>query len=115
MFNLTYSQYLDENNCLKAKTLRKIINGRKFHELNRKLRQELVGMDGATIVDYDGTIVAIGAIIKIEAGSTGGGRLAATKTLSRYGVSIKISTDGVMQGFVNDKRTNTPKPIFSIG
>ena len=72
-------------------------------------------MDGATIVDYDGTIVAIGAIIKIEAGSTGGGRLAATKTLSRYGVSIKISTDGVMQGFVNDKRTNTPKPIFSIG
>lgn len=115
VFNLTYSQYLDENNCLKAKTLRKIINGRKFHELNRKLRQELVGMDGATIVDYDGTIVAIGAIIKIEAGSTGGGRLAATKTLSRYGVSIKISTDGVMQGFVNDKRTNTPKPIFSIG
>ncbi len=115
VYNLSFAEYQDENNCLKAKTLRKIINGRKFHELNRKLREELVGMDGATIVDFDGTIVATGAIIKIEAGSTGGGRLAATKTLSKYGVAIKISTDGVMQGFVNDKRTNTSKPIFSIG
>lgn len=115
ILNFDYNEYLDENKCLKTKTLRKIINGRKFHELNRKLREELVAMDGATIVDYDGTIVATGAIIKIEAGSTGGGRLAATKTLSKYGVSIKISTDGTMEGFVFDKRTNSPKPLFSIG
>ena len=115
MFQFPYDKYLDDNKCLKTKTLRKIINGRKFHELNRKVREELVGMDGATIVDYDGTIVATGAIIKIEAGSTGGGRLAATKTLARYGVSIKVSTDGILQGFVFDKRTNSSKPIFSIG
>ena len=72
-------------------------------------------MDGATIIDFDGTIVAVGAILKIEAGSTGGGgRLAATKGLSKYGVSIKISQDGIMQGFCFDKKENAPKQLFIV-
>ena len=84
----SFESFLHEDKCAKSAALIKIINGRKFHELNRKLRQELIGIDGATIIDYEGNILAVGAIIKIEAGSVGGGRLAAAKTLSNYGISI---------------------------
>ena len=92
-----------------------MIGNKKFHELSRKLREEIVGMDGATIIDYDGTIIAAGAIIKIEAGSKAGGRLAATQTLARYGVSLKISQDGIIQGYTYDKKAFKAKHIFSVG
>ena len=92
----------------------KIISGRKFHELDRTLLAELVAIDGAIVVDYDGTIIAAGAIIKIEAGSLGGGRLAATKSMAKYGVAIKVSQDGIMQGFSADKHGKV-KQIFNVG
>ena len=66
-------------------------------------------------LDSDGYIVAVGAIIKINAGSSGGGRLAAAKQLSEYGVAIKISADGTIEGFSYDKNTSTSKAIFSAG
>ena len=71
--------------------------------------------DGAVVIDYDGKILAVGAIIKIEAGSSGGGRLAAAKTLSNYGISIKISNDGSIQGFKMDRNKLRARSIFVIG
>ena len=115
MYNVPYLTFLQEQNCVKAQSLRKIINGKPFHELSRRLRQELVSMDGATVVDSDGTIIAVGAILKIEAGSEGGGRLAAATTLSKYGVAIKISQDGIIKAFYPEKKTNKPKLLFSVG
>ena len=111
----TYDEFLNREACTKANALKSIIRGKKFHELSRKFRAEMLAMDGATIVDYDGTIIAAGAIVKIEAGSSGGGRLAATKTLAKYGVAIKISMDGMMQCFYFDKKTNKSKVLFSVG
>ena len=93
----------------------KLIVGRKFQELDRKFRQELIAIDGAVVVDYDVKILAVGAIIKIEAGSSGGGRLAAAKTLSNYGISIKISNDGSIQGFKMDRNKLRARSIFVIG
>ena len=110
-----FDQFLLEEKCLKTSVIRKLINGRKFQELDRKFRQELIAIDGAVVIDYDGKILAVGAIIKIEAGSTGGGRLAAAKTLSNYGISIKISNDGSMQGFKMDRNKLRARPIFAIG
>lgn len=110
-----FEKFLTEEKCSKSANLIKIINGRKFQELGRKLRQELIAIDGATIIDYDGNILAVGAIIKIEAGSTGGGRLAAAKTLSNYGVSMKISNDGRIEGFRMDRSKLRVKPLFVIG
>ena len=81
MYNVPYSTFLQQQQCIKVECLRKIIMGKPFHELGRKLRQELVSMDGATVIDSDGTIIAAGAILKIEAGSEGGGRQAAATTL----------------------------------
>lgn len=110
-----FDEFLFEERSAKSAALIKLIRGRKFQELDRKFRQEIIAIDGATVIDYDGTIIAAGAIIKIEAGSSGGGRLAAAKTLSNYGISIKISNDGSMQGFKIDKNKLRARPIFVIG
>lgn len=109
-----FDKFLTDEKCVKSATLIKLIGGKKFQELDRKLRQELIAMDGATVIDYDGTVLAVGAIIKIEAGSTGGGRLAAAKTLSNYGIAIKISNDGTMQGFKMDRNKLRAKTVFVI-
>ena len=110
----SYNDFLMKNKCVKASTLNQLIKGKKFQELDRKFRQELIAMDGATIIGYDGRIIAVGAIIKIEAGSSGGGRLAAAKTLSNYGVAIKISNDGSIQGFKMDRNKLRPKAVFAL-
>lgn len=110
-----YEQFLEEQKCYKSQCLRKIISSKPFFELTRKLRQELVAMDGATVVDFDGTIIAVGAILKIEAGSEGGGRLAAASTLAKYGNSIKISQDGIIQAFYADKKTGKVRNLFNVG
>ncbi|MBE7082097.1 MAG: hypothetical protein E7378_00235 [Clostridiales bacterium] len=112
---MSYQEYVENVENIKTSTLKATIAGRKYHELNRKLREELASIDGATIVDWDGTIITCGAIINIEAGSTGGGRLAAAKTLAKYGVALKISQDGSMQAFMNDKKSLQVKEVFTVG
>ena len=80
-----------------------------FPEIDRKLRADLSGLDGAIILNTEGKIIACGAIIANNAGSSGGGRGSAARTLSKYGgFAIKISTDGYIEAFVNEAR------IYSI-
>jgi len=109
-----FKSSLSQEQAIKVATLRKIVDGRKFQELDRKLRQELMGIDGATVLDSEGNIVAIGAIIKIEAGSTGGGRLSAAKTLAKYGTSIKISMDSTIHCMTFDAKKQKVKNLFLI-
>ena len=109
-----FENFLQEEKCVKSATLKQLIAGRKFQDLDRKFRQDILAMDGATIIAYDGTIIAVGAIVKIEAGSSEGGRLAAAKTLSNYGFAIKISNDGTMQGYKMDKNKLRAKTIFVL-
>ena len=110
-----YNTFIKQNKCIKTANLIKVINGRKFYELDRKLRQELLSVDGATIINNDGEILAVGAIILIETGGFSGGRLAASKTLSKYGVALKISADGQIQGFKMDRHKLRSVPIFMLG
>ena len=73
-----------------------------FYELNRYLRRELLELDGAMVLSKNGQIHVIGTIIKLDgSGSDGGGRTAAAKQLSEFGLSIKISQDGYVQFFRN--------------
>ena len=113
-FSLSYEDFLNKYKYTKTMAIRKIVAGKKLFELDRKLVEEMTSVDGATVVDFDGTIIAVGAIIKIEAGSRGGGRLAATTTMAKYGVAIKVSQDGIMQGFSVDKQGKV-KQIFNVG
>jgi len=76
-----------------------VVGNKPFQNLDRRLRQELVAIDGATLIDYQGKVLAVGAILQIPGGSAGGGRLAAAKALSSLGVGIKVSQDGGILGF----------------
>lgn len=113
-FSLPFTEFLNKYNYKKTMAIRKIVAGKKLFELDRKLIEEMTSVDGATIIDHDGTIIAVGAIVKIDAGSQGGGRLAAATTMAKYGVSIKVSQDGILQGFAVDKHGKV-KQIFNMG
>ncbi|TLM92368.1 hypothetical protein [Hymenobacter jeollabukensis] len=91
---------------IKSNALSRLIQERKFQDIDRVSRKELVGIDGATIVDNSGNVIAAGAIIKIDGGSTGGGRLAATKTLAPYGIAVKVSADGMVKAFTSERGTS---------
>ncbi len=110
-----FADFITKQRSIKTANIMKMINGRKFYELSRKLRQELLSVDGATIINNDGEVLAVGAIILIESGGFSGGRLAASKTLSKYGVSLKISADGQIQGYKFDKHKQKSVPIFMLG
>ncbi len=73
-----------------------------FKDIDRLVRAEMIAVDGATILDHSGNIIAAGAIIKVEQASEDGARTAAARTLAQYGVSIKISVDGEIKVFRNN-------------
>jgi DNA integrity scanning protein DisA with diadenylate cyclase activity len=73
-----------------------------FQSLDRRFRQEMISMDGAVILDHQGHVLAAGAIVKVPAGSAGGGRLAAANELSKSGLGIKISQDGTIIALRNE-------------
>ena len=114
-FNLSQRRVINEyipksdlDNCdetdEKKKVLLRLINAGKdnqdrlFFNLDRKLRQELLSLDGATVIDGSGRVLGVGAIVKIDESSEDGGRLAATKQLASYGLAVKVSSDGHIQG-----------------
>ena len=50
--------------------------------------------------------------MRIDGGSDGGGRLAATKELAKYGLAIKISEDGGIQGFSSTTPSDDAQTLF---
>ncbi|TLM66286.1 MAG: hypothetical protein FDZ69_06505 [Deltaproteobacteria bacterium] len=91
--------HLDATEPPKARALAKMVDGQLFQNLDRRLRQELLAIDGATMLSPTGKILAVGAILRVDGGSSGGGRLAAAKALSSLGLGIKVSQDGGIKGF----------------
>jgi hypothetical protein len=97
---------------VKARCLREVI-GTPFQDLDRRLRAEILAIDGATVLSYQGEVLAAGAIVKVPAGSSGGGRLAATKALAHYGLAMKISSDGAIRVFA--KKGEKVEETASVG
>jgi len=81
---------------------------RPFQHLDRRLRQELLSMDGATVLKNTGEVITAGSIVRVPGGSTAGGRRAAALQLSGLGLGIKISADGPITGF------RAGKEIFAL-
>jgi hypothetical protein len=90
-----------------------LVQGRRFQDFSRTMRKELVGINGATILNYQGEILAVGAIIKTSGGSTGGSCLAATETLAPHGTTIKILADGMVKAF-NVVKGGKPEVAFKL-
>jgi hypothetical protein len=101
---------LGNQDSLKARALGLLIAGRPFPELDRRFRLELLSIDGALVLDHRGEVLAVGAILKIPGGSTGGGRLAAARVLASLGLGIKVSQDGSIVCFRRDEA----EPVFSL-
>ncbi len=86
----------------KLDILKKIANN-NFYSLDERLLLELSSMDGAIIIDSNGKILAISSIVDLKKRGEGGGRSAAAKTLSEYGIAIKISEDGYVEMYYEEK------------
>lgn len=86
---------------LKRNVILELTKGKDFAKLDRKLRCELISLDGACVINTSGKARSFGAIIKNDNDSSGGGRGAAAKKLSGYGFAIKISTDGYVELYIN--------------
>ena len=60
---------IEENNedirALKRAILKRLIAEKSFDKLDRKLRSELLGLDGACIIGCNGKVQAFGAIMHI--------------------------------------------------
>lgn len=73
---------------------------KSFFEIERVLRKEIIGLDGATVISLDGSFYCAGSIVAVTSDSSnGGGRAAAAKKLSGLGVGIKISEDGYIEAY----------------
>lgn len=81
---------------------------RSFFDVDRKLRKEILSLDGATVVSLNGNFFCAGSIVKVNGGSTGGGRTAAAENLGCYGIGIKVSEDGYIEAYAKPKSCNKP-------
>lgn len=86
------------------------MQGKKFQELSRKARQELLAIDGVTILVGNGKFITAGAILESKKipGKSGGARTRITRYLSLdkfCGIAIKISADGYIECYENGKLT----------
>lgn len=71
-----------------------------FFNIDRVLRKEIIGLDGATVISLNGSFYCAGSIVAVTSDSSGGGgRTAAAKKLSSLGVGIKISEDGYIEAY----------------
>lgn len=81
---------------------------RSFFDVDRKLRKEILSLDGATVVSLDGNFFCAGSIVEVGGGSSGGGRTAAAENLARFGIGIKISEDGYIEAYTKPKACANP-------
>jgi hypothetical protein len=89
---------------IKTKSLNMIFKEKRFDEIPRLQRKELLGIDGALLLGNDGKILCAGAIISLKQSTeTGGGRTASAMELAKHGISFKISNDGPIIVFKNEQ------------
>lgn len=99
LLSVTPPDLLSSGGELRTVVKRALVADRKFQDIDRRLRQELTGIDGATVLDGRGNILATGAILTITGGSSGGARKAAAIELGNRGIGVKISSDGDVKVF----------------
>ena len=104
---------LAQEGSSKTALLRTALPSTNFSRIPRKLRAELLSIDGATLVFDDGSVFAVGAILKVPGGSSSGGRKAAAMTLAEHGIGIKVSNDGHITAW--SCRAEEGQALFEIG
>lgn len=79
-----------------------------IQKMPRRVMAELAGLDGAIVVDNQGTIVAYGAVLqpkrKGRTSSVEGSRTKAAVGASKYGIAVKVSSDGDIVFYEDGKK-----------
>jgi hypothetical protein len=85
-----------------------LLSSRSVISMDQSVLEGLASMDGATVCDRDGRLVAVGAILRHPASApapatgttpTEGARSTAALAASRFGPVMKVSEDGVISCF----------------
>lgn len=71
-----------------------LVSNKDIASIDRRIVAELASLDGALVVDRNGKILAYGAMTSSASSGHQGARTRAAVSSSRYGVAIKISSDG---------------------
>lgn len=101
----------DDNRNKKTNLLQRLIKNSTFNNIDRVLFSDLLALDGAAILvlskNNKWKIKCVGAIIDPEYQVESGGRSAAAKSLAKYGLGIKVSTDSGVTIFADSKNEET--------
>jgi hypothetical protein len=86
-----------------------LLRGRTLDDVEESVLMALASLDGATVVDTRGRLIAAGAILMHPHGEGGdawvseGARTTAAQAAGRYGPVLKVSTDGMITCY-DDRR-----------
>jgi hypothetical protein len=86
-----------------------LLSSRNVVTLDPSVLAGFAAMDGATVCDRDGRLIAVGAILRHPASPTGprtvteGARSTAAIAASRFGPVLKVSEDGTIAAFDREK------------
>lgn len=79
-----------------------LLRGRTLDDVDDSVLMALASLDGATVVDTDGRLIAAGAILMHPHGEAGdawvseGARTTAAQAAGRFGAVLKVSADGMI-------------------
>ncbi len=76
------------------KAIDNLLRQHRIHNTDRRIVADLASLDGALIVDRSGRTLAYGAMTVSGGGAKQGARTRAAFGASRFGLAIKISSDG---------------------
>ena len=84
-----------------------LLSSRSLVSMDQSVLEGFASIDGATVCDRDGRLMAVGAILRHPAGTSGrgggtlteGARSTAALAASRFGPVMKVSEDGVITCF----------------
>jgi hypothetical protein len=95
---------------LAKRALHYLARDRVVTDLDPPVLEALAGLDGATVVDRNGRLLAFGAILRHDATAllvptpAEGARTTAALVASRFGAVLKVSEDGVVSCFLRGAR-----------
>lgn len=75
----------------------------RLQNVDRRITTDIASLDGAIVVDRSGRTLAFGAMVKTAGGANQGARARAAIAASRYGLAIKVSSDGNVSFYSNGK------------
>jgi DNA integrity scanning protein DisA with diadenylate cyclase activity len=93
----------DSQRDLQHQVFDRAIGERRVERLSRVVLAELASLDGAVVIDGTGRIQAYGAVLNTRnlrgASATEGARTKAAMSASRFGLALKVSSDGGISAY----------------